>query len=489
MNSPTSLWNKAQQQLSPLVHLSNNPLSLAGVAVVTAATVFWIFLLPISLRGEVEHPYIGILAFLLLPAAFFGGLALIPMGICLRRRLEKKAGIYPLSFPPLDLRHAELRRLLSFIVLATAVNFVIATQVTYRAVTFMDTVSFCGQTCHTVMQPEFTAYQNSPHSRVECVKCHIGPGASWFVRSKLSGAGQVFAVMLHSYPTPIPVPVRNLRPARETCEDCHWPQQFGGDRLRVITRFGDDEANAMTKTVLLMHIGGGDGRARGIHGVHLGPGVVIEYAHADAARQTIPWVRYSGGGRAAEFLAAGADAKAVQGLPRRIMDCMDCHNRPTHTFELPERAVDRAMAAGDISPSLPFAKKQSVEILRKPYASGAEAASSIPAAFEQYYKDNHAAVYTARRDEIARSGRAVAAISNRNVFPVMKVSWGTYPNNIGHTDFPGCFRCHDDQHAAGDGRKISQDCGSCHNLLAMEDPSPKILSDLGLEPQPPEAGR
>ncbi len=170
MSSPTLLWSKVQHQLSPVVHLSNNPLSLTGVVVVTAATIFWIFLLPISLRGEVEHPYIGILAFLLLPAAFFVGLAIIPIGIHLRRRREKRMGLYPASFPPLDLRHADLRRVLTFIVLASAVNFVIATQVTYRAVSYMDTVGFCGQTCHTVMQPEFTASQNSPHFGAQVVK-------------------------------------------------------------------------------------------------------------------------------------------------------------------------------------------------------------------------------------------------------------------------------------------------------------------------------
>ena len=136
---------------------------------------------------------------------------------------------------------------------------------------YMDSVTFCGQTCHTVMQPEYTAYQNSPHSHVECVKCHIGPGASWFVKSKLSGVGQVFAVTFNTYPKPIPTPVHNLRPARETCETCHWPQKYGEDRVQVINKFADDETNTITKTVLLMKIGGGN-HGIGIHGTHLGAG-------------------------------------------------------------------------------------------------------------------------------------------------------------------------------------------------------------------------
>lgn len=474
------LEDKPKRWLSPLVYLSNNWLSLIGVIVVTTAAILWLFLLPTSLREEPQHPYIGILAFLMLPGFFFAGLAIIPLGIYLRARRQKRKEIPLDNLPPLDLRNPELRRLLAFIGATTIANLIIGTQFTYRAVTYMDSVTFCGQTCHTVMQPEFAAYQGSPHSRVECVECHIGPGASWFVRSKLSGVGQVFAVAFNTYPRPIPTPVRNLRPARETCEECHWPQKFGADRLRVIDKFADDEANTQTKTVLLMRIGGGHG-GPGIHGAHLGPGVKITYAPAGEDRQNIPWVQYENSvtGRTTVYPAADAKPEAVRNLPKRLMDCMDCHNRPTHAFELPEGAVDRAMAAGNISPSLPYVKKTSVELLRKNYASRQEAAQAIPAALESYYRQNYPANYAKSRDEILRSARAILAIYERNVFPDMKVTWGTYPNNIGHMDFPGCFRCHDDRTSA-DGRKITQDCNNCHRMLAMDEPSPKILTDLGL---------
>ena len=278
----------------PIVHLSNNVLSLAGVLLVTTATVFWIFLLPTSFGQEVSNPYLGILAFLLLPMVFFFGLALIPAGVFFRFRKERRRGSYPTDFPPLNFHNVEFRRLILFVVGATLVNMVIAGQLGYSAVTYMEGVTFCGLTCHTVMQPEYAAYQNSPHSRVECVKCHIGPGASWFVRSKLSGIRQVFAVTFNTYERPIPTPVRNLRPARETCEACHWPAKFGEDRLRVIEKFADDEKNTVTKTVLLMRIGGGL-RGPGIHGRHLGPGVVVRYTPSDESRQKIPWVEYNDG--------------------------------------------------------------------------------------------------------------------------------------------------------------------------------------------------
>jgi hypothetical protein len=414
----------------------------------------------------------------LLPALFFLGLILIPLGIYFRNKREHRRGAYPASFPALNLRNVEFRRLLTFIAVTTFANIVIASQLAYGAVSYMETVSFCGQTCHTVMKPEFTAYQNSPHSRVECVQCHIGPGESWFVRSKLSGLRQVFAVTFHTYDRPIPVPVHNLRPARETCESCHWPQKYGEDRLRVINKYGDDETNSLTKTVLLMKIGGGN-KGIGIHGTHLGPGVRIRYGHSDAARQTIPWIEYNGPVSKVVYRAEGAPADG-KGLSLREMDCMDCHNRPSHSFKLPERAVDDAMSAGDISADLPYARKEGVEILRKEYAGSSQAAAAIPAAFEAYYRQSYPAIYAERRAQVIRSSRNLLAIYNRNVFPEMKITWGTYPNNIGHTDFPGCFRCHDDSHASADGRKVTQDCNACHNLLAMEDAAPKILTDLGI---------
>jgi len=468
--------------LSPLVYLSSNWISLTGVVAVTTASVLWLFQLPLFLRGEVDNPYTGILTFLVLPGVFFGGLILIPLGIVREVRRRRRLGEPTRVFPPLDLRNPELRRLLAFIGVTTLANLVIGSQLTYRAFHYMDSVTFCGKTCHKVMAPEFTAYQGSPHSRVACVACHIGPGASWFVRSKLSGVGQVFATILNTYPRPIPTPVANLRPARETCEQCHWPQKFGADRLRILTKFADDESNTRTLTVLLMHIGGGHER-RGIHGAHLDPGVTIEYAHADPGRQNIPWVRYSNSvtGRTTVYLAADATPEAVRNLPRRVMDCMDCHNRPTHAFESPEAAVDRAMAQGLIPASLPGIKKLGVELLKKEYPSREAAAAAIPQALVQHYRWQDANFYARQRDEILRAGRVLAEIHNRNVFPEMKVTWGTYPNNIGHMDFPGCFRCHDDRTAA-DGRKLTQDCNACHRVLAMDEPAPKILSDLGLLP-------
>jgi formate-dependent nitrite reductase cytochrome c552 subunit len=213
--------------------------------------------------------------------------------------------------------------------------------------------------------------------------------------------------------------------------------------------------------------------------------VVIRYTPSDATRQTIPWVEYTDAqGRATAYTAKDAKPAAIKNFPVREMDCMDCHNRPTHAFSLPDRAVDQALSTGDISASLPYIKKKAVELLKTPYPSNQAAASAIPAALAKYYRESYAEVYGGRRAEIERSAGAVVAIYNRNVFPAMKLNWGNYPNNVGHTDFPGCYRCHDGQHLSAKGSAVTQDCNSCHQLLAMDEAMPKILTDLGLGPAP-----
>lgn len=460
-----------RDRISPLLYLANNWISRIGVLLVTTAGVLWLFLLPTYLQGHAGSAYIGILLFLILPMAFFAGLGLIPFGIFLMRKRHAAEASAKFGLPSFSWENVDFRRLSVFVGAVTFANVVIGGNLSYRALEHMDSVQFCGATCHVVMKPEYVGYQNSPHSKVECVKCHIGPGASWFVQSKLSGVHQVFAVAFNTYERPIPTPVANLRPARETCEGCHWPDKYGADRLIVRTHFGDD--NAMTKSVLLMKIGGGSVSGKGIHSAHVGTGVNVRYAHTDYARQTIPWVEYSRNGETREFFADKVKKEDLSKMSIRTMDCVDCHNRPSHTFTTPERGVDGAMASGEIPVSLAAIKKNGVEILKRPYTSMAQAEKEIPAAVAGLYADKPA--------EAARAGKALLAIWQKNVFPEMKVNWGTYTNNIGHNDFPGCFRCHDDGHKTRDGKAITQDCNTCHALLAMEESDPKVLKDLGFE--------
>lgn len=472
----------------PLAYLGRNTISLIGVVLTTTAAVtmilYWIF--EILLGGGVStYPYSGIIFLLALPSVFILGLILMPIGALLRRSHLRRRGELPSEYPRVDFADPFLRRTAVLVTMATFLNIVIFTTAAYKGTQYMDSVQFCGQTCHTVMQPEFTAYQHSPHSRVACVECHIGPGASWFVRSKVSGTRQVFAVAFHDYPRPIPSPVEQLRPARATCEQCHWPQRFLGNVLLVRSHYKDDAANTSSTTVLLMKVGGTSATGSvGIHGYHLDPGVRITYIATDAKRQMIGQVTYTDpSGKATVFTSTDTKPTPDQLAKgeHRVMDCMDCHNRPTHTFQMPESALDQAISESFISADLPFIKKEALEVLKKTYSDRESARTEIATALRDFYEKNYPQVVASQKSKLDQAITAIQGIYLRNVFPSMNVTWGTYPNNIGHTDWPGCFRCHDGSHTSADGKTIPNDCDACHDLIAVDEHNPKVLTELGIK--------
>jgi hypothetical protein len=291
-------------------------------------------------------------------------------------------------------------------------------------------------------------------------------------------------VTLKTYSRPIPSPVKHLRPARETCEECHWPQKFHGDKFLVRSKYADDASSTPAISVMVLKVGGSNASGHsGIHGRHLDPRVRIRYVATDAKRQVIPKVSVVGeDGGSVDYVSSELPStpEALAAGETREMDCLDCHNRPSHAFELPERAVDRAIADGAVSRELPFVKQKAVELLRGDYSQG-NGAQRIGEAFTEYYRKEQPQAYKQHRAQVEAAARHIGAIYARNVFPEMKVTWGTYPNNIGHDDFLGCFRCHDEKHQAPDGRTLSQDCNACHTLLAMEEERPKILDELEID--------
>jgi hypothetical protein len=449
------------------IPLPRNPFSLLGTILATLGGVLFVVVFALDLLGLHTNPYMGILFFMVFPGLFILGLILIPIGIW-RDRVRRRAGKTEVRWPRIDLSNARHRNWTAFVIVATVMNIVIVSLAAYSGVHYMDSVAFCGQVCHEVMQPEFSAYQDGPHSRVTCVECHIGEGASWFVRSKLSGARQVFAVALGTFSRPIPSPVHNLRPARETCEQCHWPAKFHGDKVRVIREYGTDENNTPSETVLQVHVGGGNeglGIGQGIHW-HMNVANRIEYIALDEKRQVIPWVQMTDReGNVREYQVEGVTAEELAAGERRVMDCVDCHNRPSHPFDATaSRAVDRAITLGEIPISLPYVKREAVAVLEADYPSQAAAADAIAAKLRQFYREQYNAVYMGQRQEVERAVAVTQRLYERNVFPSMNVTFGSYPNNIGHMDFPGCFRCHDDSHLSKDGLTIGQDCETCHKF-------------------------
>jgi nitrate/TMAO reductase-like tetraheme cytochrome c subunit len=457
-----------------IVLLTSHWVTMAGVALVTLAGFSWLFALPADIRGNVSNPYIGLLTFIAIPVVFFAGLVLIPIGIALGRRKAVAA-----LNPPVD-RKAAWRRAGLFFTIMTMANLVIGSQLTYRAVQHMETNQFCGQSCH-VMKPEFTAHLLPPHQQVPCASCHIGPGATGWLKAKMAGTNQLMAVLFNTFPRPIESGLESNRLASsaDTCEQCHARGRVVGPRLRIHSSFKDDEANTRSETVLMMMVGGGN--TGGIHGAHMGPGVHIRYAASDKKRQTIPWVEYSSSTNGTQtYLADGTTPEAARALPTFEMQCVDCHNRAAHSLELPEHAVDHAMASGQISATLPFARKTGVELLKASYSSDDDAAQKIPAGLSSFYQQQYGDIWAKRSNDVQLAGQALLAIYRNNVFPDLKVTWGTYPNNLGHIDDPGCFRCHDGGHSTADKKTITQDCSTCHQMLATEETDPAILKTLGL---------
>jgi len=475
----------------PALFFGNNPISLAGGAITSASGVTMISYWLVELFGRRDaNPYLGIIFLLILPGLFILGLALIPVGVFLRRRKLRKAGQIPAEFPKIDLNDRMFRHGLDIVLVATIANLLVVSVATYRGAAYMDSPQFCGQSCH-VMHPEYTAYKVSAHSHVACVDCHIGAGAASYFRAKVNGTKQLVEVSFHpiahiapryipDYPTPIPSPVMNLRPAREICEGCHTPAKFVGEKLLVKSTFADDEKNTETQTVVVLHLGGRDSLSHltGIHGVHLGH---IEYIATDEDRTTIPWVqRRNEDGSETVYTTSAAGGGVPKG-ERRVMDCIDCHNRAAHTFVTAEDALNRAMAEGAISADLPWVHKKGLELLKVSYANESDAQNQIPQQLKSFYRTSRPEVLATKASLVKSAGDELVTLYSQNVFPYMNVTWGTHPNHIGHMSYPGCFRCHDGDHAAKDGKSITQDCAACHNLLAVDETKPKVLADLGIQ--------
>ncbi len=458
-----------------LPRVFHNWMSYLGAAVAALALLVFVFLVVLhTLTGPGRTPYAGLVIFILVPAVLILGLVLIPIGMFLEWRRWKRTAIRSIPrFPVLDFNDARVRNG-SFVFAAGSVLLLFASAFgSYQAYEYTDSVTFCGMLCHRVMAPEYTTYLHSPHARVRCVECHVGPGASWYVRSKLSGAYQVYAVLFHKYPRPIPTPIKNLRPAQQTCEQCHWPEQFYGGQQKRLIHFLPDEKNTRWEINMLIKTGGGSpetARTEGIHW-HMNIANRVEYIAKDETRQEIPWVRITNlsTGESTEYASTEDPPMAEDFANRkiRIMDCMDCHDRPSHIFRSPSYSMNQSLASGTIDSRLPFIKSKGVELLSARYDSLDPALAAMDRGLRAFYGQKYPDLESTRPAAVSSAVAAVEEIYRENYFPYMKVRWDTHADNIGHLNFPGCYRCHDRLHKSKDGRAITEDCRSCHNILAQ----------------------
>jgi nitrate/TMAO reductase-like tetraheme cytochrome c subunit len=451
--------------------LSRNLISAIGALIGFVALMNTIILIYIDVRNAHSSPYMGILAWIVAPAILCFGLLVFIVGMIVERR--RRRGMQPeeyAQYPKLDFNVAHTRKVVILTFIGAVVFLTVSVLGSYQAFHYTESDEFCGTVCHSVMHPEYTAYRNSPHARVGCVGCHVGSGAGWYVQSKLSGSYQLYSVLFKKYSRPIQSPVENLRPAQGTCEQCHWPEKFFGAQLKEFNHYQYDETSTPHSTRMLIKIGGGSptsGIASGIHW-HMNIANEVTYFATDRQRQEIPWVRIKDrSGKVTEYLKEDAKLtpQQIATAEKRRMDCVDCHNRPTHDYPNPDRVVDHAIFAGKLDRSLPFVKQQAVKALAADYESTDQAVSAIARDFKGYYSKNHPEIFAAKKAQIDGGALALQEAFKVTRFPEMRVDWRTHRNNVGHMYSQGCFRCHDDQHVSKDGRKISKDCELCHSAL------------------------
>ncbi len=467
-----------------------NPLSLTGSIIAGISLFLIVFsLLTMALFGA-GSSYIGLFIYIVLPVFLIIGLILIPIGMIRRnKKLKIMSGEELSRGIKIDLNNRKHWNAVALFVIVTVIFLFLTGIGSYEAFHYTESNEFCGMLCHRVMKPEYIAYQESPHSRVSCVECHVGSGADWFVRSKLSGVYQVYAVLTNSYPRPIPTPVENLRPARETCERCHWPNKFYSYRLHTEKHFLADGNNTEWNIQLKMKTGpehSAQGLSEGIHW-HINPDIKVEYISSLPDRENLPWVRYinnaTGDTIIYEDMYEQLDQQALDTLELRVMDCIDCHNRPSHHYLPPQEFTDMLIASGDIPKELPEIKSLAMEVFNSQYEDYDTAMQYIETRVTEFYSENYPEISSNNGAIINTAIQGFKTGFSRNIFPEMQVSWDAYPNQIGHVEFNGCFRCHNGNHKSAENKIISRDCNLCHTiqLQGTADSLQVALSDQSLE--------
>ena len=446
------------------------PLGFFGVVLTTVSITLIVLGLIGHLSGLIANHYFAIFTFLFLPAMMMFGLCLIPLACYLRRKNWFKNSLINAENLKIDLGDKHHRKGIVLFLVLSVINFTILILVVYEGYHFTDSSYFCGVVCHQVMDPEYTAYQRSPHAKVSCVSCHIGPGAGWYVQAKLSGLRQVKAVIDGNFSRPIPAPVKHLRPARDTCETCHWPEKFQGKKIKEFVSFTNDNQTTPTIQEVALHIGGHNPVTDAFEGIHwhVSRDIKIEYQALDEKRTKIGKVKVTRPGGITEEYALN-DEPAEKGVTEqwRAMDCIDCHNRPTHVYDDLEPIVDFGLSSKKLNPEIEGIREDSIAVLKIEYTSRDEATEKIVGDLLERVAKRHGNDFVAKHEkEIASSGSFLLQAYLNNIWPEMKVSWGTYRQHLGHQNADegyGCFRCHDDEHKTKFGKVIRQDCNMCHD--------------------------
>jgi len=446
-----------------------NPITLVGLVIAVFNTAFIVFLLVVEAFSSRAYPYADIVIWMILPALIFLGVVLIVVGIRRERRKQREGQAADRRLPVIDFNNPTHRTTMVVLASGFLLLSLLYAFAGYKAVEFAESTTFCGTMCHRSMGPEFRAHSSSAHAEVACADCHVGPGAKYFILTKLRGTRELINEVLDRYHKPIPTPIANLRPSEAVCENCHGPKLQINQRLESRTYYLSDEKNTRKTINLLLRMGAIDPAAKRPSKIHWHSSTTqeIEYAASDEKRAVIPWIRVKRlDGKERVYRAAGSemtDAQAAASGLRR-MDCIDCHNRAGHPFNPSGVIVNSLMTLKLVDPDLPGIKQAAVQALDAEYQSREDGVKGIASSIKDFYKTNPA-VSSGKDTSINAAIEALQRLYARNYDPNMKVSWRNFPDNRGHRSSAGCFRCHDDKHRSADGAVLSRDCGLCHLLI------------------------
>jgi len=452
---------------------TKNLITIAGVIIALSSLALILLLFIVSNFIFTENNFLGIYIYMVLPALLMFGLLLIPIGMVRAKKQERESDTTDNQYPSWDFNKPSTRNAAAIFLVGTILLAILSSIGSFQAFHITESNEFCGKLCHVTMKPEYTAYQNSPHSRVNCVECHVGSGAGWYVRSKMTGLYQVYAVIMNKIPHPITTPISNLRPAMETCENCHWPQKFYDRKQKNKISYLADETTSAWNIQLQMKTSAShsaQGIAQGIHW-HINPDVKIEYKSTTLSREKIPWVRYtnlkSGEVTIYEDTKEKTTKSQLDSMEMRKMDCIDCHNRPSHNYKNPQGFIDELITAGKIPRSLPDVKIVAMNILNQDYSTTDSAMIAIEKQVKEYYTSMYPKLVASKKSEIEQTIAGIKEGFSQNIFPEMGAKWSAHPNHLGHLESVGCDRCHNDLHISTGGKKISRDCNLCHNIVAQ----------------------
>lgn len=457
-----------------------NLTTLFGFSVALTMFALVVFLIVLDSWRGFTNPYMGLITYIALPAVLLFGLVVGFVGI-IRTRRRMVAGDPERQYPVIDLNSARARNVGTLMAGGGIVLMALSGFGTYQAYEYTESNKFCGETCHTVMSPEYTAFDHSPHAEIECKQCHIGPGAENYVESKMAGTKQLYAMVTGTYGAPIPTPVENLRDSKQTCERCHWTSQYYSPKMNTSIHYLADEANTPHQISMLVKVGSTEpGKSEGIH-AHMYLDSTVSYIATDPQRQNIAYVELrdeKGNVIVYHDKENPLSPDKIRTSKKVTVNCTDCHNRPAHKFPHPNTSLDEAFTRGLLDVSIPEFKTVARDAMEAKYKTQKDGIAAIQTTILTYYKDNYPDVMKAKQASLDRSIAEVQKIFARSYFPEMKADWKAHPDNLDHIHSNGCFRCHDGKKVSPEGRVISKDCQTCHLIVAQGPPGKNLPTKL-----------